>query len=199
MSEKNEDMIVTPWKVSGEVDYDRLIEQFGTQPITESLLERIKKHTGRGMALVKHLNTFSHGTDHRAAMIKINHVITNLTELTGRLFNNKGIMMELDLTEQDYELRNNAFIIQQILFMTLERVLTVADKGDIIKISARKENGGINITLNCRLSASVPNPDLDAVSDLAKSINGAVSMKTEGGDLRISYLISNLDFEQVEP
>ena len=36
--------VVTPWDVSGDVDYSRLIEQFGTQPITGKLLERIKKH-----------------------------------------------------------------------------------------------------------------------------------------------------------
>lgn len=60
MSEKNEDMIVTPWKVSGEVDYDRLIEQFGTQPITESLLERIKKHTGEIHLQLRRRIFFSH-------------------------------------------------------------------------------------------------------------------------------------------
>jgi tryptophanyl-tRNA synthetase len=39
-------MIVTPWKVSGEIDYDRLIEQFGVQPMTQSLVDRIAKHAG---------------------------------------------------------------------------------------------------------------------------------------------------------
>lgn len=37
---------VTPWEVTGEVDYERLIKQFGTQPITEELLRRIANHTG---------------------------------------------------------------------------------------------------------------------------------------------------------
>lgn len=36
---------VTPWEVNGEVDYDRLIKQFGVEKITDSILERIKKHT----------------------------------------------------------------------------------------------------------------------------------------------------------
>ena len=42
----NEEFTVTPWDVKGKVDYAKLIEQFGTEPITDSLLERIKKHTG---------------------------------------------------------------------------------------------------------------------------------------------------------
>jgi len=37
---------VTPWDVKGEVDYDRLIKQFGTQPVTPQLLERLKKLAG---------------------------------------------------------------------------------------------------------------------------------------------------------
>ncbi len=36
---------VTPWKVSGEVDYDKLIREFGVEKIDDKTLERIKKHT----------------------------------------------------------------------------------------------------------------------------------------------------------
>ena len=46
MSDGGEDMIVTPWVVSGRVDYNRLIEEFGTQPLTGDLLKRIEKHAG---------------------------------------------------------------------------------------------------------------------------------------------------------
>ena len=41
-----EEMVVTPWRVSGKIDYEKLIKRFGTQPIDEELLERIKRHTG---------------------------------------------------------------------------------------------------------------------------------------------------------
>ncbi len=37
---------VTPWDVTGPVDYAKLIKKFGTEPITPELLERIEKHTG---------------------------------------------------------------------------------------------------------------------------------------------------------
>ncbi|RLI35843.1 tryptophan--tRNA ligase [Candidatus Bathyarchaeota archaeon] len=39
-------MVVTPWKVEGEIDYEKLIRQFGTQPIGDELLEKFRKHTG---------------------------------------------------------------------------------------------------------------------------------------------------------
>jgi tryptophanyl-tRNA synthetase len=58
MSEKQ--FKVTPWEVSGEVDYDKLIEDFGTKRITEDLLNRIKKVTGELHPLLKRQIFFSH-------------------------------------------------------------------------------------------------------------------------------------------
>ncbi len=37
---------VTPWEVRGNIDYDKLVKEFGTKRISDALLERIKKHTG---------------------------------------------------------------------------------------------------------------------------------------------------------
>ena len=37
--------IVTPYEVSGEIDYSRLISDFGVSKLDEKTLERIKKHT----------------------------------------------------------------------------------------------------------------------------------------------------------
>ena len=57
--EKNE-MVVTPWEVKGEVDYERLIREFGTQPITDELIERIAKHTGELHLQLRRRLFFSH-------------------------------------------------------------------------------------------------------------------------------------------
>ncbi|MGC8644859.1 MAG: tryptophan--tRNA ligase [Thermoplasmata archaeon] len=34
---------VTPWEVTGKVDYDKLVEQFGTQKISEEIINEIKR------------------------------------------------------------------------------------------------------------------------------------------------------------
>jgi tryptophanyl-tRNA synthetase len=39
-----EDFVVTPYKVSGEVDYDVLVERFGTKKIDAALLKRLEKY-----------------------------------------------------------------------------------------------------------------------------------------------------------
>ena len=41
------DFIVTPWDVSGSIDYKKLIEKFGTQLIDQQLLDKFKKVTGK--------------------------------------------------------------------------------------------------------------------------------------------------------
>jgi tryptophanyl-tRNA synthetase len=35
---------VTPWKVEGRVDYNKLIKEFGTKPITKDLIKRFEKY-----------------------------------------------------------------------------------------------------------------------------------------------------------
>ncbi|HID17093.1 TPA: tryptophan--tRNA ligase, partial [Candidatus Bathyarchaeota archaeon] len=53
-------MMVTPWEVSGKIDYGKLIEQFGTEPITEDLLRRVKKKIGELHFHLKRKIFFSH-------------------------------------------------------------------------------------------------------------------------------------------
>ena len=54
------EMVVTPWEVKGKVDYERLVREFGTQPLTEALLKKIAKYTGKlHLQLQRHL-FFSH-------------------------------------------------------------------------------------------------------------------------------------------
>jgi tryptophanyl-tRNA synthetase len=52
--------VVTPWEVSGDVDYDRLIKDFGTEKITPEILDRLEKHTGDLHYLLKRKIFFSH-------------------------------------------------------------------------------------------------------------------------------------------
>jgi len=60
VNEGKNEMIVTPWEVKGKIDYERLIREFGTQPITEELLQRIAKHTGELHLQLRRRLFFSH-------------------------------------------------------------------------------------------------------------------------------------------
>lgn len=53
-------MVVTPWEVSGDIDYDKLVKQFGTEKIDDALLKRIQKHTGDLHFMLRRKIFFSH-------------------------------------------------------------------------------------------------------------------------------------------
>ncbi|MGI0004691.1 MAG: tryptophan--tRNA ligase [Candidatus Nitrosotenuis sp.] len=55
-----DDFIVTPWHVEGEIDYDKLIKQFGTEKITPALLKRIERVTGETHFMLRRGVFFSH-------------------------------------------------------------------------------------------------------------------------------------------
>jgi tryptophanyl-tRNA synthetase len=43
---KSGEFVVNPWEVSGDIDYEKLIRDFGVSKIDKKILDRIKKHTG---------------------------------------------------------------------------------------------------------------------------------------------------------
>ena len=51
---------VTPWEVSGDVDYKKLIKEFGVSKLDDKILTRIKKHTGKLHPMLKRGVFFAH-------------------------------------------------------------------------------------------------------------------------------------------
>lgn len=54
------DQIVTPWEVKGDIDYERLIKEFGVEKINEKTLERIKKHSKEMHFMLRRKVFFAH-------------------------------------------------------------------------------------------------------------------------------------------
>jgi len=59
-AEKENEFVVTPWEVEGKVDYDKLIREFGTQPITDDLRNRFEKDAGDSHHMLRRKVFFSH-------------------------------------------------------------------------------------------------------------------------------------------
>ena len=55
-----DDFVVTPWRTEGAIDYDKLIERFGTERITEDLRARLARITGEDHYMVRRGVFFSH-------------------------------------------------------------------------------------------------------------------------------------------
>jgi tryptophanyl-tRNA synthetase len=56
----NNRFTVTPWEVEGNIDYNKLIEKFGTTSITNDLIEKVKNITGEVHPFLKNRYFFSH-------------------------------------------------------------------------------------------------------------------------------------------
>ncbi len=51
---------VTPWEVKGDIDYDKLVKQFGVKRIDDPILKRVEKLTGKLHYFLKRKIFFSH-------------------------------------------------------------------------------------------------------------------------------------------
>jgi tryptophanyl-tRNA synthetase len=56
----SEEFTVTPWSVEGDIDYDKLMQKFGTEKISQELEDRIEKITGEVHPMLKLGYFFSH-------------------------------------------------------------------------------------------------------------------------------------------
>ena len=56
----SDEFVVTPWHVEGDIDYDKLIKQFGTQKISNDLLLKLQKITGEDHFMLRRGVFFSH-------------------------------------------------------------------------------------------------------------------------------------------
>ena len=52
--------IVTPWEVSGEIDYDKLIREFGVKPLDGKILGRLERNAGSLHSFLKRKIFFAH-------------------------------------------------------------------------------------------------------------------------------------------
>jgi len=51
---------ITPWGVTGEIDYHDLAQKFGTRLLSEDILERMEKHAGRDHFMLRRGIFYSH-------------------------------------------------------------------------------------------------------------------------------------------
>ena len=56
----SDEFVVTPWHVEGDIDYDKLIKQFGTQKISNEILAKLQKITGEDHFMLRRGVFFSH-------------------------------------------------------------------------------------------------------------------------------------------
>lgn len=59
-AEEEKEFVVTPWEVSGIVDYDKLIQEFGTEQISDELYARLERDAKGSHHMLRRRVFFSH-------------------------------------------------------------------------------------------------------------------------------------------
>lgn len=57
---EDEGFVMTPWEVSGDIDYERLVEKFGTDRVDEEILDRIEDAVGEVHFMLRRGIFYSH-------------------------------------------------------------------------------------------------------------------------------------------
>ncbi len=189
--EEKEEMVVTPWKVSGEVDYRRLMEEFGTQPIDDQLLERIRKHTGELHPQLRRRIFFSHrDLDWILDMyeggrsfvlytgrgpsgpVHVGHLIPWI--FTKHLQDVFGSKLYFQMTDDEKFLIKPEFTLEETNSLAYDNALDVIAVGfnpEKTKIIMDSESGGILYKLAIRIAKRITFSTIKATFGLEESSN----------------------------
>ncbi|MFZ5979046.1 MAG: hypothetical protein ACOYVF_00295 [Candidatus Zixiibacteriota bacterium] len=115
------------------------------RPLSEEQLKRvadkITMQTGRGVGIIKRLNTFAHSADKPVREFDLNAVIENLTALTERLANLKAVKQEVIYPNRPLIMTGNPFLTQQMVFLIIRELLDQAVKNDVLRIELYYADG----------------------------------------------------------
>lgn len=137
---------VTPWEVKGKVDYDKLIEQFGTQKITPDLKDQIRDLAGDLHVMLRRDVFFSHRDldlilqDYRSGKgffmytgrgpsqaMHIGHLIPFL--FTKWLQDRFGVNVYIEITDDEKFLRSQEYNLDQTRQWSVDNITDIIAVG----------------------------------------------------------------------
>ncbi len=182
---------VTPWEVTGEVDYEKLVKQFGTQPITEELMHRIARHTDglhtqlrrrlfyshRDLDLI--LNEYEKGNKFYlytgrgpSGPVHLGHLVPWI--FTRHLQEKFDVKLYFQVTDDERYLYNEKFSQEDTLKNAYDNILDIIAVGfdqSKTKIIIDSKAGGILYNLAVRISKHVTLSTAKAVFGFEDSTN----------------------------
>jgi C4-dicarboxylate-specific signal transduction histidine kinase len=117
------------------IDVDKLRQVVGS----------LQKHTTRGLEIIKRLNTFAHSSDVPRREYDVNESVRNLVELARRLAGLKRVNLEVHLPAEPVMITGNPFLMQQLLFASIQRALQEAGRDEIIAVDVAGAASGAQV------------------------------------------------------
>lgn len=141
------------------------------KPISVEKLEQVvaslQKHTARGLEIIKRLNTFAHSSDVPRREYDIGESAGNLVELARRLAGLKRANLELHTPAEPVVITGNPFLVQQLLFASIQRSLQDAKRDDIIVVRVAGAQAGAEVIVE---APELPITEDDFVSPLVATL-----------------------------
>lgn len=168
------------------------------EPVSIEKLERIhgrlSRQTLRGIEVIQNLNRFSHIVDERPAEFEVNSVVSNLISVAQRFADLKDVQLQVDYSPDPLLVVNDPFLLQQLIFLVLDRALEAATRNDVLKIAVKREREGSLLCIVSPRPLQVGEKDLgaDSLSVLAEKLRGTIIFRREGNGESILLKISDV-------
>ena len=107
--------------------------------------DSISNQTHRGVRIIKRLNTFAHSADDPIREFDVVNLIDNFTRLAQRLASLKKVELMTELHDSELVLRTSPFLLQQALFLLIQRALASSEEGDTVIIRAESQEISVDV------------------------------------------------------
>jgi signal transduction histidine kinase len=118
-----------------------------------SAVTTMRKQTERGLDIIRRLNRFAHSSDYPNTDFDLNEIVQNLVHLTQRLASLKRAQLVFSASPEPLVIVSDPFLLQQILFRLIRRVLNTVEREGIIELDVRGAAGQVEVnvtSVHCR-------------------------------------------------
>nr|MBN2277962.1 hypothetical protein [candidate division Zixibacteria bacterium] len=175
---------------------DLLVGAIQGRPITEEQLQRVSekiaRQTERGIKIIKRLNRFAHSADYPTTAFELNDLLENLTSLIDRLAKIKGAEIKIDFYNEPMEIKGNPFIVQQIVYLVVKRILAASGKNDAVQIQIGREDNMALIEIHGPEGFGGERGEIEHINMLVDDLRGNVQFEFEDNMTKIKILIPGL-------
>lgn len=109
------------------------------------IADSIANQTQRGVRIIKRLNTFAHSVDDPMREFDAVNLIDNFTRLAQRLASLKKVELVTESLGREVKVKTSPFLLQQALFLLIQRALSCSDEGDTVEINTLIEESEVII------------------------------------------------------
>ena len=160
---------------------DLLIGATPERPIPNERLHKIAEsitaQTERGVRIIKRLNSFAHSVDDPIREFNLIQLVDNFIRLAQRLASLRKVTLESQHSESELSVQSSPFLLQQILFLCIQRALNTSQPGDILKVGTSLEASQVRIEVTGRRDVvGFPDWDHAYAKQLASFIQGTLEI-----------------------